>query len=65
MQGICEVLLVLGFLCFVGEYNFEVWMWYTNQGVFMLCVVSMVIAIVIGVDLGTNDNIQNINTIIR
>jgi hypothetical protein len=31
----------------------------------MLCVGSMVIAIVVGADLRAHDNIQNINTIIR
>jgi hypothetical protein len=30
-------------------------MWCTIQGIFMLCVVSVVIAVVIGADVGTHD----------
>ncbi len=30
-------------------------MWCTNQGIFMLCVMNMVIVIVVGVDLGAHN----------
>jgi len=35
-----------------------VWMWCTIQGIFMLCVVSVVIMMVINVDIGMHDNYQ-------
>jgi hypothetical protein len=35
-----------------------VWMWCTIQGIFLLCVLSVVTMMVIGIDIGTHDNCQ-------
>jgi hypothetical protein len=33
-----------------------VWMWYTIQGIFILCVVNVVIVMVISVDIGMHNS---------
>jgi len=52
------VFYVLG-LDFHKWVGLLVWMWWTIQGIFMLCVVNVVTTTVIGIDIGAPNKLQN------